>query len=398
MRIDRRSFLRLTGAASVPLVFGRLPLLLAEEGRAGAADEILVVVQLSGGNDGLSMVVPFGDDAYARSRPTLRVDNPLHLSEYVGLHPNLKGLHALFQDGKLAVVQGVSYPNPNRSHFESMDIWHTGDLGGRRARNGWLGRMVDVACEREIDPNLVVSVGNSIPYALNADVHKAVSFNEPRNYRWRGRKEDQPEFNDVNGDAMGESTADWLHRVATSARSSSEEVRKAAASYQTPVDYPAEGTLGHDLRLVAGLIHGGLKTRVFYLTLGGFDTHVRQKAGHDNLMRQLGDSLAAFQKDLTDHGYAGRVLTLVFSEFGRRVQENASNGTDHGVAGPMFLLGARVKGGLHGKYPSLTDLDKGDLKMQVDFRSVYASVVEDWFKTRPEAVLTGAPAKLGVIA
>ncbi len=387
--VDRRTFLGMSLAATAPLFLGRTVDLFADE--AAQSDDVLVVLQLSGGNDGLSTIVPRADDAYRRARRGTLVEGALPLDDRRGLHPNLDQLLPLWKDGKMAIVEGVSYPNPNRSHFKSLDIWHTADERGRRLDTGWLGRAIDAACPTVRDPNLVINLGTTVPYALNATVHKAVSFEAIENYTWKGRAADTKTFDKLNeapsGTSTGLSELDWLHRTAADARMSSGVVRAAAARYKARVAYPERNPTADHLRQVASLICGGLATRVFYVSMGGYDTHVRQKQAHDNLMRALGDAVAAFHKDLVAQGCSKRVLVVAFSEFGRRVAENASGGTDHGVAGPMFLFGDRVKGGLYGTHPSLTDLDDGDLKMQVDFRQVYATVLDGWLRTPSKAVL-----------
>jgi len=391
-RMNRRRFLSrsLAGvslAATAPHFLSLSSRVFAAE--PGRDDRILVVLQLSGGNDGLSMVVPHADPAYARVRRTTMVRDPLDLGEGLGLHPELKAVHRLFGDGRLAVVRGASYPNPNRSHFASMDIWHTADPRGRKSPTGWLGRAIDACCPEATDPDVVVNIGKSIPYALEAKVNKPVSFESPQSYRWTGDPEDREDFERLNAEGGATEQIRWLHRVAVDARSSSEKIRAAAEGYRPQVEYP-RGQLASDLRTVAALIHGGLGTRVYYVSFGGFDTHNGQANRYQNLMRDLDAALGAFQADLHAQGHGGRVLTLSFSEFGRRVEENASGGTDHGVAGPMLLLGEGVQGGLHGTQPSLADLDdNGDLKMQVDFRSVYATVLEDWMRIAPARVLAG---------
>jgi len=360
-------------------------------------DRILVVLQFSGGNDGLSMVVPFEDPAYGRARRTTAVRDPLELGEGLGLHPELKATHALFGDGKLAIVRGVSYPNPNRSHFESMDIWHTADLRGRASPTGWIGRAIDACCPNVNDPDLVVNIGKATPYALEAKVHKPISFENPESYRWAGAASDRDDFEKLNGAGGPNEEIQWLHRVAVDARASSKKIRAAAAGYRPKADYP-RGQLAGDLRTVAALIHGGLGTRVYYVSFGGFDTHNGQQNRYANLMRELDPALNAFYADLKAQGHLGRVLMVSFSEFGRRVDENASGGTDHGVAGPMLVLGESVKGGLYGKQPSLSDVDdNGDMKMQVDFRSVYATVLDDWMRVAPEKVLNGRFGKLPLV-
>lgn len=399
--ISRRSFLTkgLTGlslAATAPHFLSLSSRVFA--GEPLGDDRILVVLQLSGGNDGLSMVVPFEDPAYGKARKTTLVRDPLKLGDGVGLHPELKATHALFGDGKLAIVRGVSYPNPNRSHFESMDIWHTADLRGRASPTGWIGRAVDACCPDVKDPNLVVNIGKSAPYALEAKVHKPVSFESPESYRWAGSASDKQEFEKLNETGGANEEIQWLHRVAVDARASSTRIRAAAAGYKPKAEYP-RGQLSNDLRTVAALIHGGLATRVYYVSFGGFDTHNGQQNRYGNLMKELDPALGAFYADLKAQGSAGRVLVVSFSEFGRRVDENASGGTDHGVAGPMLVLGESVKGGLYGQQPSLTDLDENsDMKMHVDFRSVYATVLDDWMRVVPEKVLGARFEKLPLTA
>ena len=385
-RIDRRRFLQISFAGTLPLFLGRATDLLAFEGKE-EGDEILVVVQLSGGNDGLSMVVPHGDDTYHRVRRSIRVDNALALDDHIGLHANLNNLLPLYKEGEMAIVQGVSYPNPSRSHFQSMDIWHTADPRGREVDTGWLGRSVDACCAGSNDPDLVVNIGGSVPYSLRARVHRPVSIQRPETYRWRGRQQDESFFERLNqGTEESSGNADWLRDVASSARESSAKIRKAARDYETKAQYPGGG-LAQGLRIVASLIDGGLGTRVYHLAMGGYDTHVRQRGTHDYLMRLLGDSIAAFHTDLAAHGHADRVVTMSFSEFGRRVTENASGGTDHGIAGPMLLFGKPIKGGIYGEHPSLTDLPNGDLKMTVDFRSVYGTIIDKWLGASSEKVL-----------
>ncbi len=409
--IDRRDFLTggLAGfslAATAPHFLGLTSNVFAADG--SGSDRILVVLQLSGGNDGLSTVVPYGNDAYYRVRraTAIQEQDVLEIEQGTGLHPALKGLQALYGDGRMAIVQGCSYPNPNRSHFQSMDIWHTADERGRGLRTGWLGRAIDACCPDQQDPELVVNVGSALPYALEADVHKPISFEQPNAYRWAGNPRDAKEFEQINEAADTENdTVDWLHRVAVDARTSSRKVREATRNYKPKAEYGAGrggggrrgGRLANDLRSVAALIASGFKTRIYYVSFGGFDTHNNQRNRHDQLMAQLDVALSAFMADLKAQGLSEKVLVLSFSEFGRRVAENGSQGTDHGVAGPMFLFGDGVKAGLHGKHPSLTDLDKGDLKMTTDFRSVYASVLDDWIGVAPEKVLGRRYAKVPVI-
>ena len=395
--IDRRRFLG-SGLAGLSLA-ATAPHFLGVTSRAFAGeqgddhDRVLVVLQLSGGNDGLSTVVPFGDDAYYANRRAAAIPRGevLRLDDGIGLHPALGRLHAIYGEGHAAIVQGVSYPNPNRSHFKSMDVWHAGDLGGRQRSTGWIGRAVDACCSREeAGPNLVINFGERVPYALEARIHKPVSFKNVGQYRWTGNPRDERDFEKLNDEApesgSEKGSISWLHRVAVDARQSSRSILQAAEGHRPSAAYPS-GQLASDLRTVAALIGSGLGTRVYYVSFGGFDTHNNQRNRHDNLMRQLDAAVGAFWKDLTAQRRSRDVLMVAFSEFGRRVKENGSAGTDHGVAGPMFLIGDSVRGGLHGAQPSLTDLDKGDLRMGIDFRSVYATVLDRWMAVDSKTVL-----------
>jgi len=424
MEFTRREFIS-HGAAGVGVFcFGPSLLGLAESAQAGSPDalkndRILVILQLSGGNDGLSTVVPFGRDEYGRNRNRTRVEagKILKLTNDIGLHPELKGLKALYDEGKLAVVQGTGYPDPNRSHFKSMDIWHAADHRGRAMSHGWVGRLVDTQFTDSENPNLVVHVGQRIPYALHAAIHRPVAFTAPQAYRWIGADREVAALEEAapicehepaparsmaaNASAPRahpgrDSALDRLRRVLQEAQESSQKVRDSVARFRPKVKYPPSPLSAH-LATVAALITGGLGTRIYSVEMGGFDTHVNQKNRHDNLMRTLGGAVTAFQRDLEAHGLADRVCLMAFSEFGRRVRENGSAGTDHGVAGPMFVLGTKVKGGLAGKHPSLSRLDKGDLIHTTDFRRVYATLTDDWLGANHREVLGKRWPKLGLI-
>jgi uncharacterized protein (DUF1501 family) len=378
-------------AASVPALWRGARWARAEG--ASGDDRVLVVLELSGGNDGLSTVVPYEDDALYRVRAAIAVPakETLALEGGLGLHPNLAPLRGLWDAGRMAVVPGAGYPKPNRSHFESMDIWHTGSVEGRRVPTGWLGRAVDRCCGETPNPDLAVSVGGSVPYALEAERNPPIAFANPAAYRWNGPARDADAFAALNEGASrpGEDdadTLDWLRDTARDARASSDRVRRAAQSFRAKASWP-RSPLATELSTVAALITAGLRTRVFYVSLGGFDTHTAQRGRHDNLMRVLGEAVAAFFAEMEAQGAGERVTMLAFSEFGRRVAQNGSNGTDHGTAGPMFLFGRPVKGGVVGRRPSLTDLDDGDLRMTTDFRSVYAAVLERWIGVDATKVL-----------
>jgi len=377
-------------------------------------DRILVVVQLGGGNDGLNTIAPVGMDEYHTLRPRIHITPQQALtieSRYsdIGFHPNLEGFKELYDRGLMSIVQGVGYPNPNRSHFKSMDIWHTADTSG--TGDGWLGRYYDSECcgfgagesgtapakqTQTIYPP--VSIGREAPLALQGRSTKPVAFETPDLFRWTGEQVHDSLADPYERLVRREpgkgvdpgSNAAFLMRTSLDAQVSSDQIRRAVAE-KSLVDYP-NNTLGNQLGVIAKMIRAGMKTRVYYATLGGFDTHAGQGGRygrHANLIGQFSQSIRAFYEDLGRQGNAERVLTMSFSEFGRRVAQNASGGTDHGTAAPMFLFGPMVNPGVLNPHPSLRDLDGGDLKYTVDFRRVYAGVLEDWMKADSSGVLEG---------
>ncbi len=373
---------------------------------------ILVVVQLGGGNDGLNSLIPFGDPAYYKARPTIGVPEGRILkfgSSGFGLHPALRGLMQLHDRGLLGIVQGAGYPNPNRSHFKSMDIWHTADTSATGL--GWIGRYLDAQCcgygkgeggrpegarPADPDPQAAIAIGRDAPLAMQGAVAKPIAFENTDLFRWMGEgvhrslvePYEQITRRGVADPADEGTNAGFLMRTALDAQVSSDRIRKAVA--QRPlVQYPG-GELARQLQMVASMIRAGLSTRVYYVTMGGFDTHAGQggeSGRHAQLLTQFASSLRAFYDDLKEQGNDARVLTMSFSEFGRRVGQNASGGTDHGTAAPMFLAGPMVRPGLLGKHPSLTDLDDGDLKFTTDFRAVYAGILQHWLSADPRQIL-----------
>ena len=388
----------------------------ATQSVTGKDGTILVVLQLAGGNDGLNTVVPYADDIYHRLRPKLSIpaNEILRLDDYAGLNPKLTGFKSLFDEGHLAVVQGVGYPNPNRSHFRSTEIWQTAADADQTDNHGWLGKYFDNCCAGA-DPTVGVAIGEQMPQAFVAQTPTGVTFSKPEQFRWQpseksgtgaataeesffrqlnGMDEEAPAApNDggsigaISGPAKaGDSAVDFLQRTALDAQLSSDKILAIARKYKSTVPYPP-GPLAASLSMIARMIAGGLPTRVYYASQGGFDTHAGEVNAHDRLMVQLNESLTAFVADLKQQGNFDRVLLMTFSEFGRRVAENANGGTDHGTAAPMFVLGGGVKPGLFGKHPSLLDLDHGDLKFNTDFRRVYATILDGWLKAPSEKVL-----------
>lgn len=368
------------------------------------SDRVLVVVQLGGGNDGLNTLVPHTDDNYYRARPNigLKEKDLLKINDDLGFNKSLVGMKELYDRGELGVIQGIGYPNPDRSHFRSMEIWHTASDSDEYESKGWIGRYFDHECSGTARPQVGVAIGKERPQAFEGDRGFGVAFEDPTKYGWRegDGRDTESNFKHLNSpeiSAAQNENLDFLRHVTSNAILSSKEVNEAADKAKRNMEPNRGRPVNQTLANVAALIKHDLATRIYYVSASGFDTHANQIGQHTNLLSGVGDSLLEFQNQLRRDGTADRVTTMVFSEFGRRVKENKSGGTDHGTAAPMFLMGSHVKGGLHGRTPSLTDLDEGDLKYTTDFRGVYANVLEDWFKTNSKDVLGKRFDSLGLI-
>jgi uncharacterized protein (DUF1501 family) len=418
----RRLFLQrgltiLAASATVPMFLDQTVMALNQaadhslvQQPTGKDGKILVVVQLAGGNDGLSTVVPYGDDLYHSARPVIGIDpkTVLKINNYVGLHPSMTAMKQMYDDGHLGIVQGVGYPNPNRSHFRSTDIWASGQPDRDVVGSGWVGRYFDNACPG-CDPHIGVAIGQTLPLTMQGEKVMPLSIERPEAYRYQGR--DRASYEKLNTGSTGQNASnnmmpntlaettqhqkkieitpasqlDFLQRTAMDAQVSSDDILRMTREHKG-TGYP-QSEFGNGLQTIAAMIAGGLPTRVYYVSLGGFDTHANQKQRHDRLMTELSDGLGNFWKDLKQQGNQDRVLVMTFSEFGRRVQQNASGGTDHGAAAPMFLMGPKITPGLLGNHPSLKDLDQGDLKYNTDFRSVYATILQNWLGTPSKPIL-----------
>jgi uncharacterized protein (DUF1501 family) len=409
--MKRRAFV--STSLGVAVLGGAMPLGLAQAALAQAAPlagatadpgNVLVVIQLAGGNDGLNTVVPYSDDAYHQARPVIGLDpkSVLRINDRIGFNPALAGLDALFKDGKVALLQGVGYPNPNRSHFEATEIWETASPD-RPQQYGWLGRYLDRRYPNGTKPPSPfesVALGDTLPAALvsaHVDVPAigalgAFSYNT-------GRDLASKQSAGVLYDGAKAGGSPYLAMIADTAREAyhgGDELRAKIAGYTARATYPTDG-FAQQLKLAAQLIGSNAGTRIIFVSLGSFDTHAGQRAQQDRLLGLLGNGLRAFYADLAAHGNDKRVLAMTFSEFGRRVTQNASNGTDHGTAMPIFVIGGAVRGGVYGDHPSLTDLDHGDLKFATDFRSVYATVLQSWLGRNPSDVIAGSFPTLPIV-
>jgi uncharacterized protein (DUF1501 family) len=398
MLSTRREFLKASLASGAIMSWGlHVPGFLSRTAAAAAdsksKDTLLVVVQMTGGNDGLNTVVPFKDAEYVKLRPTLKLptDQLKKINDEIGLHPSLDGLDGLLEDQALCVVQGVSYPNPSQSHFRSMDIWQAASFE-EKLSEGWIGKALrkmpaagsfHLAAENE-----------SAPLAVSGAPVRTPSITSLEDFQLKtaaASKADKKEQKDIiQGAAKSESSKpsllDFVQRTAANTYASSERLQEIGKNYQPKVPYP-NTPFANRLKLAAQLIDADLGARIFYVSIDNFDTHANQAQTHATLLQQLSAGMAAFYKDLAQRGHRERLLMMTFSEFGRRAKENGSKGTDHGSAAPMLLVGGKVKAGVIGIHPSLTDLDMGNLKHHTDFRQVYATVLDQWLGVSSKEVL-----------
>ena len=410
MPLTRRAMIRdgllaVSAGMLMPAVFSRAVLAARNAAQDGARwaqaaqGRTLIVVQMAGGNDGLNTIVPYTDSAYYQARPTIGVKaaDVLPLDARLGMHPSLAALQPLWTQGKLAVVEGVGYPNPNLSHFAAMDIWQTLDLSGQGSQ-GWLGKYVAGLVDKDGHPFQSLAIGASLPTALQALNADVPVVGDPKQYALQADAGQPKSAADARVQALlklyntypqSAPYAALLDATAQSAYTGSRQLLDVASRYQPQAKYPGSN-LAKGLQTLAEAIVEGLGLRVGYVTLGGFDTHAQQANTQASLLKDLADSLTAFYADLAAHGASQDVVVMTWSEFGRRVEENASLGTDHGTAAPLFVLGDAVRGGVYGEPPSLNKLDNaGNLVYTTDFRSVYATVLEAWLGAPAQAILGG---------
>ncbi len=403
MTPTRRQFLKssLAGSSlvawglSVPAFLSRTAWAAPAAGRPGAKDTVLVMIQLTGGNDGLNTVIPFKDAEYAKLRPTLRLPAAQlkKVNDEICLHPSLDGLAELLHDQALCIAQGVGYPNPSESHFRSMDVWQAGSTADNLTE-GWLGKALRQLPQA---PAFHLAGSNeSAPLALTGAPVRVPSLTSLGDFQLRttaaSGADQRMQRSVIEGAARPggrPGLLDFVQRTASNTYASSQRLQEVGQTYQPKVPYP-NSPFANRLKLAAQLIDAGIGARLFYVALDNFDTHATQLPTHAALLAELSQGVTAFYKDLAARGHKDRVLMMTFSEFGRRAKENGSHGTDHGSGAPMFLVGGRVKPGLVGAHPSLTDLAMGNLKFHTDFRQVYAAVLEGWLGISSKEVLGAA--------
>jgi uncharacterized protein (DUF1501 family) len=351
-------------------------------------NKVLVILQLSGGNDGLNTVIPVRNDIYYRERPRLGIEKEkaLSLTDEVALHPELTALADLYHDGSLGVLNSVGYPNPDRSHFRSMDIWHTASLSDQYLNSGWVGRYLDAQCKGCDKPTQALEIDDVLSLALKGEHAKGLAFKDPRRLYSTSHENYYKQLVKSHHDDH-EKPVDYLYKTMAETISSADYIFQQSKLKPSSTEYP-KTELGNSFKTIASLIFSDINTKVYYVSLGSFDTHVNQQAQQQRLFKEMNDAIASFTKDMKANNRFQDVLLMTFSEFGRRVAQNASSGTDHGTANNMFFVGGDLKQqGIMNAMPDLADLQEGDLKYKVDFKNVYATVLNKWLGANDKEIL-----------
>ena len=390
MYFKRKEFIQIGSLATASLLLPKF--LKAFEGQTMVpmGNKVVVILQLSGGNDGLNTVIPVRNDLYYKARPRLGIskDKSLLLTDEVGLNPSLTGFKELFDDGSLGIINSVGYPNPDRSHFRSMDIWHTASQSTAYLTNGWVGRYLDAQCNGCDKPTQAIEIDDILSLAMKGDHIKGIAVKDPQRLYGTANEKFFKEVMKNHTDQKGEHSADYLYKTMAETLSSADYIFRQSKMHPTKAAYP-KTELGNSMKTIASLIFSEINTKVYYVSLGSFDTHINQEAQQQRLFTEMNDAVKAFVKDLKENNRFEDVLLFTFSEFGRRVQQNASNGTDHGTANNMFLISGGLKQkGMINALPDLGDLDEGDLKYKVDFKNVYATVLNKWLKANDKEILS----------
>ena len=389
MLIKRRQFIQVGSLATASLMLPKF--LKAFEGQplVPPGNKVVVILQLSGGNDGLNTVVPIGNDIYHKARPGLGIagSKALRLTDEAGLHPVLDAFKEFYDEGSLGIINSVGYPNPDRSHFRSMDIWQTASHSHEYLHSGWIGRYLDAQCHGCDKPTQAIEIDDVLSPALKGNMLNGMALKDPK--RLFGTANEKF-FRDVvkqHGGTSGEEAVDYLYKTMSQTLSSADYIFKQSRLRPSSAEYP-NTELGKSLRTIASLIFSDINTKVYYVSLGSFDTHINQGAQQQRLFTDMNESVKAFVKDLKKNNRFEDVLLFTFSEFGRRVSQNASGGTDHGAANNMFLVSGGLKQkGVINAMPDLNDLQDGDLKHKVDFKNVYATVLDKWLQADSKTIL-----------
>ncbi|MBY0433237.1 MAG: DUF1501 domain-containing protein [Cyclobacteriaceae bacterium] len=385
--VSRRRFLKQSALiTSGSLLVPQFLQALQKEGATNAQDQILIVLQLSGGNDGLNTMVPYRNDRYYQMRPTLsiRQENVLKVSDEMGFHPAFSQLRDLYDEGLLTVINNVGYPNPDRSHFRSMDIWQTASNANEYLSTGWIGRYLDAACPGDNSAIEAIEIDDMLGLALRSERIKGMAIKDPKKLFEATQR---PFFKKVAEGTSDEPMLAYLYKTMAETASNAAYVYDRSSVMRSSATYP-NTDFGKRLKTIAELIQSGIQTNVYYASLSGFDTHVSQPDQQARLLTTYAEAVRSLVNDLKASGNFNRTLIMTFSEFGRRVEENASGGTDHGTANNLFVMGGKLKSpGFLNKKPDLQKLDEGDLIFDVDFRQVYATLLRKWLNTDDKKIL-----------
>jgi uncharacterized protein (DUF1501 family) len=387
MLFKRKEFLQIGSLASASLMMPKFLKAFEKKAAVPPGNKVMVVLQFSGGNDGLNTVIPFRNDIYYRSRPKLGIQKQqaLQLTDEAGLNPALPFLKDLFDEGSLGIMNNVGYPNPDHSHFRSMDIWQSASDSNQYVTTGWLGRYLDAQCNNCGKPTQALEIDDVLSLALKGENLKGLALRDPKKLY---SSSNERFFKEINASHdHEEATADYLYKTLSETVSSADYIYEQSRRHPSSQTYPAT-QLGKNLKTICSLILSDINTKVYYVSLGSFDTHVNQENQQKRLFTELNDAVSAFVKDLKSNNRFEDVTIMTFSEFGRRVAQNASGGTDHGTANNMFFISGGLKQkGLLNPLSDLSDLDEGDLKFTVDFKSVYATLLHNWLAADDEKIL-----------
>lgn len=397
--IKRKEFIQISSLATASLLVPKFLKAFEGQNMVLPGNKVVVILQLSGGNDGLNTVIPVRNDLYYKARPKLGIARAetLSITDEVGLHPALTGFKELHDDGSLAILNNVGYPNPDRSHFRSMDIWQTASQSSEYLTNGWVGRYLDAQCHGCDKPTQAIEIDDVLSLALKGENVKGIAVKDPRRlygtanekfFRDVMKNHKPARLNHSGVNETGEQPVDYLYKTMAETLSSADYIFQQSKMHPTNAKYP-KTELGNSLKTIASLIYSEINTKVYYVSLGSFDTHINQDAQQQRLFTEMNDGVKAFVIDLKAQHRFDDVMLFTFSEFGRRVNQNASNGTDHGTANNMFLVSGGLKQkGMLNAMPNLSDLNEGDLKYNVDFKNVYATVLNKWLKADDKLILT----------
>lgn len=389
MYIKRKEFIQVGSLATASLMLPKFLKALEGSAMVPAGNKVVVVLQLSGGNDGLNTVVPVRNDLYYKARPGLGISKTkaLSLTDEVGLHPALSSFKELYDDGTLGIINSVGYPNPDRSHFRSMDIWQTASQSTEYWTSGWIGRYLDAQCSGCDKPTQAIEIDDVLSLSMKGNNINGMALKDPRRLYGTANEKFFRDIIKSRQAETGEASVDYLYKTMAQTLSSADYIFKQSRLHPSSEEYP-NTELGKSLKTIASLIFSDINTKVYYVSLGSFDTHINQQMQQQRLFTEMNEAVKVFVKDLKLNHRFDDVLLFTFSEFGRRVSQNASGGTDHGTANNMFMISGGLKQkGLINSLPDLNDLQDGDLKYKVDFKNVYATVLNKWLNADAKTIL-----------